>query len=125
MTPVAKWLCHYDTGINDVSDWPGQSLASAALSEFAPAQTFRASSFVSAPFILRAPIFLKEGMGEMRRGIRHVGSPGRMETKDDNQGNWPRELTLGEPPLWRPPATRSKRSPSAERGEIFHAEALR
>ena len=47
-----------------------------------------------------------------------------METKDDNQGHWARELTSGEPLVWRPPATRAKRSPSAERGEIFHAEAF-
>ena len=50
-----------------------------------------------------------------------------METKDDNQTNWQAnwacELTSGEPLVWRPSATRSKRSPSAERGEIFHAEA--
>jgi hypothetical protein len=48
---------------------------------------------------------------------------GGMETKDGKSREWARELTLGEPLVWRPPATRSKRSPSAECGEIFPAEA--
>jgi hypothetical protein len=47
-----------------------------------------------------------------------------LETKDDSHAGKARELTSGEPPEWRPRATRSKRSPSAEDGEIFHAEAF-
>jgi hypothetical protein len=70
----------------DVLDWPVQSLASAALSEFAPAQTFGASSFGSAPFILRAPVILQKVSREMRRDRPSLS--GGMETKDDSPESW-------------------------------------
>ena len=117
MTPVAKWLGRNDTGIIDVLGRPIRSWASAALSEFAPAQTFQGVELVSAPFILRAPVFLAEVIGISGAEPARSDPSGGMETKDDKPHERACELTSGEPLVWRPSATRSKRSPSAERGE--------
>ena len=84
MTPVAKWLGHYDTGIIDVLDRPASPrrprlFLSSLLRKLSGRRVFDLT-----PFIVRAQ-FPETAAGKRGAEPDTVGSPGRMETKDDNQ----------------------------------------